>query len=103
MLITASFLAVAALLATGTYLYLVGIFLAGRWVRRTFFPASDAKVQEVKQRVQQRLQVPTIKEEVLNDEGSDSGATTPIDKKEPGAPEDEERDKMRRDIAKSLK
>ena len=102
-LVTAYLLAVAALLATGAYLYLVGVFLAGRWVRRTFLPASEIIPQGIKQ---QRSEVPIIKREDLSDDDSgfaSNGGTPAPAKKEPGTAEDEERDRMRRDIAKSLK
>jgi len=107
-LVTASFLAMAALLATGVYLYLVAIFLVVRWVRRTLLPGSEDKAQEGKQQArQQQMEAPNIKKEEHSDEESGSGAParTPEKESRAGTPEDEQdrmKDRMKRDIAKSL-
>ncbi|KAF8537178.1 hypothetical protein BDD12DRAFT_911681 [Trichophaea hybrida] len=120
LVITAGFLTVAAMLATCVYVYLLGVFIVGRWCRNMFLPeAAEAAEGRVEVRHRQREREKPVKmegEEEEEDGSHDDSPSTP--RVAPGnrsftdvvlnetlltGGEDPEREKMRRDIERSLK
>jgi len=114
---------VAATLATCAYLYLVGIFLVGRWCRDTFLPPAEEGRVEVRHRQRERerergmeREKPVKMEEEEEEEdgfhdvptprvGLGNGSFAGVAKGTVASVmgnEDPEKEKLRRDIERSL-
>ena len=109
---------VAATLATCAYLYLVGIFLVGRWCRDTFLPPAEEGRVEVRHRQRERgmeREKPVKMEEEEEEDGFHdvptprvglgNGSFAGVAKGTVASVmgnEDPEKEKLRRDIERSL-